>query len=419
MNFFNKLADNFRNNFKYIIVSFLIAITAWFFISVQIFPTVEDRIRNVSVEIQPTDYMMQNDLQIVNEYESLVDIRIEGKRYDITGLSADDFYATLDLSSVRSAGTFTVPVSVSGKTGNECTILDTEPVAVTLQIDKIETREFPVTAVAPSISLPEGFYIDEMTASPATITITGSATELDKIARVEARSRYSGLISESHDTQGEIILYGTNGSRIANDDLKLSTSDVTVNIPVFKQKTLPIRFEFTNVPSNFDIDSLKYIIRPSSITVAAPDNSIDHLSELVIETIDLSELTLTKTVSIPISLPEGYKNLSGNNTARIEFQTADYGKLDYTVTNISIINPPDNYDISLLTQELVVTVIGPSGMLSDLSASDIAITANLLGVTLREGTQDVPVTLLIRGREQQCWVSGTYKVTINAEPKTE
>ncbi|MBQ9948083.1 MAG: hypothetical protein IJO91_06820, partial [Oscillospiraceae bacterium] len=154
-------------------------------------------------------------------------------------------------------------------------------------------------------------------------------------------------------------------------------------------------------------------------TVAAPDNSIDHLSELVIETIDLSELTLTKTVSIPISLPEGYKNLSGNNTARIEFQTADYGKLDYTVTNISIINPPDNFDVSLLTRELVVTVIGPSGMLSELSASDIAITANLLGVTIREGTQDVPVTLLIKGREQQCWVSGTYKVTINAEPKAE
>lgn len=419
MKFFVNIGNNIRNNLKYIIISFIIAVVAWLSVSVQVFPTVEERVRDIALEVQATEHMLQNNLEIVSELDSLVDIRIEGKRYDITGLSAADFYATLDLSAVKTAGTFTVPVTVSSKSGSECTILDTDPLAVTVQIDEIVTREFPVTATAPSLSLPEGYYVDEFTASPATISVTGSATLLDKIDRIEARSRYSGVISESHDTQSELFIYGTNGAKIVNDDIKLSTTDVSVYIPVYKQKELPLRFEYTNVPTNFDTNSLKFEIQPSTIIVAAPDESIDNLSELVIDTIDLSDIMMNKTVFIPITLPDGYKNLSGNNSARIVWDIADYGKLDFSVSNISIINPPDNYDVSLITNELVLSVIGPSEAVSALTASDFIVKANLLGVSLYEGAQNVPVTIEIRGRKQTCWVSGSYKVTVDAKVKAE
>ena len=420
MNYFSKIGNNFKTNAKNILIAFLIAIVAWLFVSVQIFPTVEESIRNIGVEVQPTDYMLQNNLQIVNKYDDIVDIRIEGKRYDITGLSNDDFYASLDLSAVRGAGSFTVPIEVSGKIDGEYTLLDITPNAITIQIDEIVTREYTLTASAPSISLPEGYYVDEVIASPATISITGSASVLDKIDRVEARSKHSGIISESHDTQGDIYIYGTNGSRILNDDLKLSTKDITVNIPVYKKKELPLTFEFVNVPTYFDITSLKYEIQPPSITVAAPDDSIDNLSELAIDAVDISDIRLNQTVStIPIKLPEGYKNLSGNNNARIVWDIADYGKLDFAVSNISIINPPDNYDVSVITNQLLISVIGPSAMLSSLSATDFYVTANLLGETLREGTQDVAVTVMMRGQKRKCWVTGTHKITLDIKAKAE
>lgn len=420
MNLFSKIGNNFKTNVKNILIAFFIAIFAWFFVSVQIFPTVQESVKNILIDVQPTEYMIQNNLEIVSEYEAVTDIRVEGKRYDITGLTDEDFYASLDLSSVKSSGTFTVPVIVTSADETECTIIDTDPMSVTIQIDEIVTREYPVTATAPNISLPEGFYVDELIASPATVTVTGSASELDKIDRIEARSKYSGIISESHETQSELLIYGTNGSRIVNDELKLSTTDIKVNIPVYITKELPLKFEFINIPSYFDIDSLKYEIQPSTITVAAPDNSIDHLSELAIDAIDISNIRLNQTVTtIPIKLPDGYKNLSGNNNARIVWDIADYGKLDFTVENINIINPPDNYDVSIVTNQLSISVIGPSAMLSSLSATDFYITANLLGETLREGTQDVAVTVLMRGQKRKCWVTGSYKITVNATVKTE
>mgnify|MGYP006990201531 CR=1 FL=1 len=62
--------------------------------------------------------MEQNNLKIVGDFNKMVDIRIEGKRYDITGLGANDFTASIDLSQIRAKGSS----SIVGKTLIETTI---------------------------------------------------------------------------------------------------------------------------------------------------------------------------------------------------------------------------------------------------------------------------------------------------------
>ena len=410
-----------RHNIKTIIISFIAAVVVWILVSVQVFPTIETSITGIQIQAQPTEYMVSNNLQITGSFIGTTDIRIEGKRYDISGLKADDFYAELDLSSVRSAGTFTVPVNIASKTGVDYTLLETSQLAVTLVIDEIITRDFAITAYAPDISLPEGYYVDEITASPATVTITGSAAVLDKIRRVEAKASFAGEIRESHEVQTELAVYTDNGSKLVNDDIKISDDSVMVNIPIYMQKELPLTFSFAGVPQNFDIDSLGYSIQPERIMVAAPDDSISNLSELNIGTINLSDIRLNQTTStIPITLPEGYKNLSGYNSARITWDIADYGKLDFPVTNITVVNTPDNMDVDIITKELTLGVIGPSEQLSQLTSGNFYITANLLGISLHDGSQDVPVSIVISGSSgNNCWVTGSYKITVSARTLTE
>lgn len=410
-----------RNNLKIIVLSTVLAVIVWILVSVQVFPTIETSISDIPIQVQPTEYMVNNNLQIVGSFTGTTNIRIEGKRYEISTLKAEDFYATLDLDSVRSAGTFTVPVSISSKTGIDYSLLETSQMAVTLVIDEIATREFPVTAYAPDISLPEGYYVDEITASPATITVTGSASVLDKISRVEARASMDGEIHESHEVQTALTVYTANGSKLVNDDIKMSADSVMVNIPIYMQKELPLTFSFAGIPQNFDIESLGYEISPKSIMVAAPDDSISNLSELNIGTVYISDIRLNQTVStIPISLPEGYKNLSGNNSVRISWDIADYGKLDFPVTNITIVNAPDNMDVELITRELTVSAIGPSEQLSELTSSQFFITVNLLGISLHDGSQDVPATIVIAGSgAEKCLAVGTYKVTVSARTTDE
>ena len=421
LDYLKGIGSAFRNNLKIILISALMAVAVWVLVSVQVFPTIQTSISGITIQAQPTEYMVSNNLQIVGSYTGLTDIRIEGKRYDISALNSEDFYAELDLSSVRSAGTFTVPVTVSSKTGVEYSLLETSQKAVTLLIDEIITRQFTIQAYAPDISLPEGYYVDEITASPDVVSITGSASVIDKISRVEAKAPFSGEIMESHEVQTALSVYTQNGSKLVNDNIQMSVDNVLVNIPIFMQKELPLTFSFAGVPQNFDISSLGYDIQPKSIMVAAPDAGISNLSELNIGTINISDIRLNQTTStIPISLPDGYKNLSGYNSARIVWDIADYGKLDFPVKNITVVNTPDNMDVDIITKELTLSVIGPSEQLSALTSGNFYITANLLGVSLHDGSQDVPVNIVISGTSsQKCWVLGSYRITVSARTLTD
>lgn len=405
-----------KQNYKTLILGFIIAFGFWIIVSIQVFPTIEDNISGIAIEAPITDFMAQNNLQVISDITETVSIKIEGKRYDISDLSASDFFATADLTSIHSAGSYTLPLNIASKTDREYTLVTVEPRMITLTVDEIITKELTVIPTAPDISLPENYYVDELIASPAKITVTGSASVVNSISKVEARSTYHGELRESSRTNSDLYMFNSAGTRIPTDGLTLSPESIAVEIPIYRQKELPLKISITNYPSNFDIESLKYEIQPKTLTIAAPDDTIDALSALDIGAIDISDIQLNKNTLIPIVLPEGYKNLSGNNNALIEWKFDNYGSLDFRVNrnNITITNAPENFNVSLVTNQLTFTVIGPSNKLSEFTTSDFTVNVNLLGTTLREGTQDVTVSVSIKGARQNCWVSGTYKVTINA-----
>lgn len=418
--------SGFKKNYKTVIVAFIIACSLWIAISVLTFDTISNNISGIDITAQPTEYMSQNNLQITSEIMDKVTARIEGKRYDISDLSADDFTAEVDLSSVRSAGTYTLPLKVTSKSNRDLSITQIQPEQLSVTLDEIVSKEFPVVGTA-DISLPAEYYLDTITASPANITVKGPAGIINKITKVEAKSTLHGNISESKQTGSEILVYGANGQ--ITDGFTLSTDNVTVNIPIFKQKELPLKFTIINAPTNFNSDSLKFKITPETITVAAPDESINNISAFEIGSIDLADITLNtatdtaqETVSyIPIPIPEGYKNLSGISNARIEWDFEGYDKQTFSIPseNITISNKPDNFDVNLITQSLDVTVIGPAESLASIAPSDITANVNLLGVQIHEGSLDVNATVQIKGAKQDCWVSGHYKLTISAVPVEE
>lgn len=426
--FLKRTLNTFIKELKNIIIALLVAIIAWFAISMQIFPDISTHVSDIRVTSSPTEYMTEHNLSISEDYNGVISARISGKRYDIGNLTADDFTAVLDLSGVTDVGEYNVGVKITPKSNVNCKVLN-DGTTVKIKVEKIISKTFSITdgsmiVTADDVIAADNMKIDSITANPATITLTGDAADIEAVKKVEIRSVLAGKTDQSVSSKGKVVLLGEGDREINNPDIKLNSDSFTVDVILFKQKTLPLTVQFTNVPANFDLSSLKYSIYPEELTISSPDDSLDAQEKFEVGIIDLSQLTtkFLQKISLPITLPEGYKNVSGNNSAMVTFENADeYTFLNFTVQkeNIRIANAPQNFDIEVLTNELTVNVTGPEEKISELSSKDIYATIDLMGTTLSEGLKDVTPEFTLRGSNVKCWVTGEYKITIQATPKAD
>ncbi len=426
-NFFKKFASNLISNLKTIIQAAILSVVLWFVISIQIFPNITLHVSGIHVECEPTQYMTNENLQITSPAIEDVTIQIQGKRYDISTLSGEDFTAKCDLSGIYESGEYTVNVHVEAADPSvECEILSNSLTAQ-VQVTKIISKEIPLEASADGLQIADGMQIEgDLTVSPASLFVTGEEKLVNSIGKIEVLAEYDGVLEESAELRGSLAFYSRQGGKMPNPEVTLSESAYTVYIPVYKVKTLPLNVKFTNIPANFDTTSLKYSMSIDSLTIASPDSSIDNLEQIDIGEISLSSLTLKDLqggVALPVKLPDSYKNISGNKTVTVYFEDSDsFGQLGFTVPveNINVINEPSNYSVDVLTNLLTVNVVGLSSYIQEMTSDDIFATVNLLGVDLSEGTKSVSVSFRLTGGRIKAWVTGEeYKVDLQISAKEE
>ncbi len=427
LSFFKNLLHTFVKELKNIIIALIAAVIVWFAISIQIFPDIVSHVNDVPVTAVPTDFMNQNGLKIADGYEDKISVQISGKRYDIGNISGSDFAASLDLSEITSAGEYTVGVNVVPVNNVNCQI-DASSASVRIKVEKIISRKFSAADGSMNITadsiIPDGnLKIDSIVSDPAEVTLTGSEEDINAVKTVEVRADYRGKADSSISSKGKLVLLGANGETIENTAITADASDFTVTVTMYNQKTLPLTVRFTNVPNNFDIDSLKYSIYPEELTISSPDDSIESQESFEVGTIDLSELTprYLQQITLPITLPEGYKNSSGNTSAIVKFEADDYTFLTYTVPkeNIVVANAPDNFDVEVLTNEIIVSVTGPSSDIAALTAKNILVTVDLMGTNLSLGPIDMNAEVIVRRSNTKCWVTGEYSVSLQVNEKSD
>lgn len=426
-NFFHKFSSGFLGNLKTIIQSVVFSIIIWFVISIQIFPNITLHISDVKLSCEPTQYMQNENLHISSIDTESVTIQVQGKRYSIAGLAGEDFKASCDLSGIYDSGEYTVNVNVETvDKAVECEILSGNITAKVL-VEKTISREFDVSVSANRLSISDGMQIEgEITVSPSTIIVTGEERLVNSIGKVEVEPIYTETLDESAELRGEPVFYSQLGVKMINPEVTTNEKSFTVSVPVYKVKTLPLNVKFTNFPTNFDDSVLKYSMSLTELTIASPDSSIDNLDVIDIGEISLNSLTLKDLqggVALPVKLPDGYKNISGNKTVMLYFDDYDnFGQLGFTVPsdNINVINAPSSFDVKVLTNLLTVNVVGLSSYIQEMTSDDIYATVNLLGIELSEGTKTVSVTFRLAGGNAKAWVTGEeYKVELQVSSNIE
>ncbi len=423
-NFLLKIGSLFKRELKTVILAVIVSIIIWLAVSIQMFPNVSDHIDRVPVTAEPTSYMQQENLQIT-DYEKEVTIQIHGKRYVIGTLTTDDFTASLDLSGINSPGDHTVPIILNTVQNTSDYEIVSKNLTASIQVERIITKDISLQVNTSALTVEQNLQIqtDGIELSSDMVSITGEQSLVESISRAVLDPVYNKTLTETTKMTGVVSLYDSKGTKIDNPKLEYQDSDYTMTIPVYRVKTLPLNVSVT-YPAGFDDKSLRFTITPAEITIAAPatDLSIDSLERIDVGEVDLSDITYRDLggIKLPISLADGYKNLSNYGVAQVNFKDTDsYSKREFSVSteNFTVLNGSPDYEYSFVTGILDITAVGPSDILFDLNSDDIIGTVNMLGTPSDEGTKNVTVSIRISGQNVNAWISGDYKVDISIKKK--
>ncbi|NMA09010.1 MAG: hypothetical protein GX929_07860 [Clostridiales bacterium] len=390
--------------------SLLIAAFLWFYVIYQENPERSVTFADVPVRLIGEETLrLRDDLVRTDTETPTVDVRLSGA-VSLLNLKAEDIIVRSDVSRITEPGTYTLSydisaidgVAVSGRTPSEITVSFDRQVTLDLPVDVVYTGE-----------LHESLIADTAIVDPVTVRITGIESEISSARYAQVTVDASSLASSfSGDLSYTVV--DEEGEELSDNTYEKLDDTVHVEIPVYRERELPLKVELLYGNAALPSNSILTLSR-DTVSVYGDIATVDALTELKIDTIDLSVQLGDFEKIYTLSLPDGvYLKDSANDTVTVHVGFVDLEVRQIVVTDIRIENIPVRYSVSADTSEVYVTVRGSKEMLDGLISGDISLVADLTDVKLINGMQTVPAKVRLRDNVSTLGVFGEYTIVINS-----
>lgn len=393
-------------NFIVLIFCFIGSIALWFYVQDYDSPTYEKKFTNISVDIVGES----DGYSVLSGYDNTVDVTVIGRKSDINKLYSSDIVAQIDISDITETGTVSCPVTVILPNG--ISVSEQSANSFWLYIDKIASTTVKVVVTHTGYT-GNGLIVGTAVASPATVAISGPAGELEKVAGAYCTLEL-GQISGSVSANGTLELRDSSGNVIDNPYMSISTDIVSVSIPVYMQKTLPIAAQF--VGGVYSSDMATIVSDPKTVTLRGTVEVMSDLTSIVVD-VDESCIDGVGTAVVPIVLPAGVENLNGSTTAQLSITLLNNGSRTFAVSSIEAVNVPDGLVYTIITQSVNIKVRGMIDALYAFNAeTSLSVTVDLSSLSGKmSGTYQIPLTVDSDYSGTAVYPYGSYTVEVVIE----
>lgn len=315
---------------------------------------------------------------------SLIEVIVEGPASVLDGLTSNDFSAEIDLTDFGS-GQATVPVQIRHNV-ESIEIAFQLPEEVSVQVERIISREIPVRVEVRGEAA-RGYVLGEPFVDPAVIQVTGSAS------RVESLSEARVTVFLDNPQQDSVVprrpvFYDRQGNIVGINSLELSAEEVVVTVPVdqlagYAAKPIIVDWQGEPAPGYRLLDVR---VEPDSVLLTGSPASLDALSRVRTEPVDVTGLRESVTLSVALDLPEG---LQLDDLQPIIVQI----EIEPILTSSVISKRPEiralgeGLTVTLDVDEVRVFLFGPLDKLDSLVDEDVRVTLDLFG--LEAGTHSL------------------------------
>lgn len=412
----NKLMQN--NKFIFVL-AILISFSIWVYSGLGTNNDTNVTLSNIPIQIELTDEARDNGLQIFSGSEQTASVTVTGNRAVLGAVNESDVTVTAAANTINSPNTYDLAVSAS-KTNPSANFQITSavvPSSIRVVVDYFRESTYQIQDNHIVYKVADGYYGVTSLSSKA-VVISGPQTEISKIDKVYAVAEIKGTLTESVETDAELVLYDKNDNKLSTELFTMDVKTVKATVTVLPEKTVEVKPTFVNIPDGLEITDDMISIEPSTILLAGPAEVLNETTFVNLEAIDFSTLKAEKKTfpSLGIDIPTDCKNLSNSTSAKVTLDLSGLSSKSFTVDKFSVDGLSKEYKADVTQKNITVSIVGPKDEINSLSSSDITAvidTSNSKGIT---GSVQMPVTFKINGAKS-CWAYGDYKANLTISEK--
>lgn len=394
------------NRIVYLALSLLLAIVFWLYVDDWLGSTTTKELTGIPVEfIGAEDTLPSRGLMLTEGEDTTMDVKLSGPRTVISGLDKNDLIIQVNLTNVTAVGTFSYPwtwdVVIAGNLRDKSGIsLEKASLStVTFQVSPLYSKQVPVSVnVNGEVADGHIYMAERLAADPSVLTLSGKEEDVDQ---VESARIAVDLTDANATLQREFAyeLLDADGNVVENDKIRVSDRRVLVTAPVYIVKDLALKVKFKESPGSKE-ENIRWDLEYDTITVAGEPASLENVSEILLDEIDLSKVLSDDGLEpLEIGIPAGCVNLSGFTTTKISIRFRGLDTRTFTATNITAVNISEGQIFSKMTNSVDVMLRGPASELDQVTPEDIRIVVDLAEF-YSNGTFSSPAIVLVDGHDQ-------------------
>ena len=411
----------FDNKSVVLIISILGSVLIWMMVAYNVDTNIPITIRNVPVTLDIEDSNLARlELYPVTSTNFSVDVEIIGPRATVGNIKASELKVVAKLNNVSGPGTYDLALEVTDIRNRDAEIKSTVPDIISMRFDNRMTKVLPLDLEINGLDIPEGFILDQEYLYPSEVQVVGPATEMAMVDAAMVQLSFEKPLSVSTTFETPVKLLTAEGESVDSPYFEYDNRKVSVTLPVLKKKTVPVTFDFINVPSSFVLETIKYIVSPEEIEIAGPADLVATYNELHLGYLDIRNVAPDMQMFYNVALPPSFISVEGIEELSIQFLPEGFGEKELSIgsDNIYIVNLSDEYEVTVQSKSISgVTVYGPEEELETLTSKDLVAQIDMTEADVRTGQITVPVDIIIPGNST-CWAYGdryTARVTVKSK----
>ena len=382
----------------WVVVSLFASILLWAYVTTTEGDVIERSFDGVQVVFKGEDSLREKEgLVISNVSANTVSVRLKTTRRELSKLSSTNMVAVVDVSKFSSKGIYNQSVTIEFPTGSNTGSIDVVtilPGSISFNIDKTSTKtiEFEGKFVG---TVADGFAAQQIKFDPQTVTISGPESEISKVSYAWVEVDRDN-VDKTIQFVSSYLLMDDSGNEIEAENITLSQETVSVTVPITSTKEVPLTIDLVEgggaTSENVDITC-----EPSTITIAGDAETLAGINKVSVGTIDLTSFASTYEDTYQIVLDNNVTNVTGINQVKVTVKVVGLETKKFNVTNITTVNGPAGQKITIVTENVEVTLRGKSSVLSKIAANNIRVVADLTDLGSTTGVFQPPGKVYVDG----------------------